>query len=119
MDAVNTAPARRFPPSRLDDVSAGFGRMLKDEQLTAWFRAWPSAAFEGRRDKTRSGVATAEGTFWGLENAVLARSKFSTPSSTPRFARQEAGAAHGLVRAAWAKQSSREAGLNALLLGAM
>ena len=53
--------------------------------------------FRGPVGQTRRGVATAAGTLGGLENAVLARSTFSTLSATPRFARQGAGAAHGPV----------------------
>ena len=62
--AGKTAPARRCPPSRLDDWIAGFGRPFTAAQRTAWFRAWPSAAFKGGWGKTRRGVATAAGT-WG------------------------------------------------------
>ena len=47
VDEVKTDPARRFPTSSLDDLIAGFGRTLKNEQMTAWLRSLTSADFEG------------------------------------------------------------------------
>ena len=65
VDEGKTAPARRFPAARLDDLIAGFGRPLTAGQLTAWFRAWPSAAFEGRWDRLAGAWRPRRG-HWGV-----------------------------------------------------
>ena len=97
VDEGKTAPARRFPAARLEDWIAGFGRPLTAGQLTAWFRSWPGAAFEGRWDRLAGAWRPRRG-HWGVVRTTSwpkARSPlFQQP---PVSQDREPGAAHGPV----------------------
>ena len=47
VDETATDPSHYFPASGLDDLITGFGRKLKNEQVTSWLRGLPPSDFEG------------------------------------------------------------------------